>query len=169
MFRIDDGKRIRQFVARRVVIGHNHVESDLFAERNFGKRTHATVHRHHHADALLFQLRERFFVQTITFINAMRNVRFDIRAQRFECLHEQRRRRYAVHIEIAIDRDGFMRAHRTPQTLDRFVHAAHRERIAGKRIGSQKHVYLFRGRDISIVQNLDEQWIKLRKACEREG
>ncbi len=155
LFGIDDGIRVRQFISRRVVIGDDHIETDLFAERDFGERTDAAVNGNDDRHTLLFQLHERVLVQAVPFVNAMRDVGSRVRAERLQGLHEQCRRGDAIHIEIAVHRDRFVRAHRASQTIHSFVHPAQLKWIAEQRLRREKGGREFGRRDAAIVENLN--------------
>ena len=145
------------------MVGHNHVETERGALLHFGERTNAAVNRDHNTRALFLQIFERVLVETISFVDAMRNVRQRFCAQHFERVRQERGGTNSIRIKITIHRNRFAFANRAANAFHRNRHAAHQERVCERVTIADKTQRVLACGNPAIEKNLRQQRRKFGK------
>ena len=125
--RVHDGAGGRQCIARQMVVGHDDVELSLQA-RHVLDRRNATVNGNEQRRCFR-NLFERRTVEAIAFAEAVRDVDVGIGAERTQAGAEQCRRRHAVDVVVAIDRDMLAALDGLRDAGDGLLHVLHEERV----------------------------------------
>lgn len=120
----------RQLAARQMVVRDDDVElASALYRRNIRDRSDAAVHRDEQV-RLLRNLLERPAVEAVALRHAVGDVEVHLRAEFAQRPRQERRRRHAVDIVVAVDRDVLPLLQRPHNARDGLVHVAHRKRIS---------------------------------------
>ena len=141
--RIDQRVDDRKIVAALMVIDHHHVHAELFGFSQRLDAGGAAVHGHQQRGALRGKAAHGFDIGTVAFEDAIRNMDQRIEPAMAQMPCQQRRRRRAVHVVVAKDRDLFAAHRRIRDTLGGGLHLRHgqgiREQLADGRIEKILH------------------------------
>ena len=118
--RVDDGA-VGQRLVRVVMIRHHHLQPQLARQPHLLHRRHAAVHRHHQV-VLLGQLPHRRHVQAVALLVPVGDVIPRVDADGAEVQQQQRGRRHAVGVVIAVDAHALLFLLRLPDAPHRLVH-----------------------------------------------
>ena len=127
--RIDHRAGGRQLAARQMVVRDDDVElASALYRRNIRDRSDAAVHRDEQV-RLLRNLFECLAVEAVALRHAVGDVEVHLRAEFAQRPRQERRRRHAVDIVVAVDRDVLTPLQCLLDARYGLVHVAHRERV----------------------------------------
>ncbi len=153
---VDHAHRLGQLVADGVMVGDDDVEAQPVGVGDFFQRADAAIHRDDDADAILHQLGQGSLVQSIPLVHAVGDVGTGMTAKCAQRLDQERRRRDAIGVEIAIDGDQLARAQRPAQSSDGSGHALKGKGIHVAIFAVEKSRCLDRIGDTPAVEHLDD-------------
>ena len=135
--RVEDGERLRQLLARQVMVGDDDI--DLFLRRrHLCHGGNAAVHRDDQRSSLRDDLVERFLVQPITVLLPMRNEVIAVGTKQPKIAAQERGRRDAVDVVVAVDDDALLPFDRPPDARDGGRHILHEEGIVKRLLFGMK-------------------------------
>src|SRR5690349_14903763 len=114
---MDDGRRIGQRGAKFVMIGDDQFESKTARRVGLRNTGNAAIDGNDQFRSLLSQDLKRFVVESVAFINSVRNVISDLAAEQAQALHEQAGAGDAVDIVVAIDGDALAGGNSAPDAV----------------------------------------------------
>ena len=127
--RVEDGAGVRDGFTRRVVIGDDEVNAESPAEFRLGHGGDTAVHGDDDPGANRRRSPDSRLGEAVPMLHPVGDVIKTGEPDAPEELDEERRRRYPVHVVIAVDADRLPSVSRSNQTLDRCLHPAHEKRV----------------------------------------
>jgi hypothetical protein len=146
LLRRDDGA-VRQLVAGAVVVGDDHVQAELARAANLVDRRDPAVDGQHQPAPFLRQPLERVAADAVAFVEAARQVPFDLGAELPQDEHGQDRGADAVDVVVAVDADPLPGRDGRADALDRPAHVADQQRIAQRLLAAEERP---RGLEVAV-------------------
>ena len=112
-----------------MMVEHHHVQAELLGLSERYIAGGATVDRHQQLHAALGERPDGVDVRPVTFENPVGNMHDRIEPALTQVAAQQRRRRRAIDVVIAEDRDAFLADHRVGETGRRRLHVGEHMRI----------------------------------------
>ena len=128
---VDDSHRRRQLLCRLMMVGDNHINTQLIGAGHGLVGGDADIDGHHHSGAVAMKALDGRRVQAITFAQATRLISHKARVpQALHALEEQRQSRGAVQIKVAVKDNQLLLLESRDEPIDGGRHA-----VEGKGIG----------------------------------
>ncbi len=148
--RIHQRHTVRQLCRRFVVIEHDGVHTTPLQPGNLFRGTRAAVHGHEQLRPVLLQTTpDAFGAQSVPFIHPVREEIFDRRARRPQHAQQQRARRYAVHVVVAVNDDALLAFDGVADPIHRRRHVRQLERVA--KLAQLRIEKVFRSGNIAVA------------------
>jgi len=112
-----------------MVVGDDDVQTQVASVGYLVGSANATIHGDDDFDAFLGQFAQSTLVESISFINAVGDIRLHLRVQGCQGLDEQGSGRHPVGVEITIDGNRLSLSESLAEAGDGLVHALEAERI----------------------------------------
>ena len=149
--RVQHGKGRRQFFARQMVVRDDDVEF-IRHGRDIGNRSNAAVHGNHQVRLRREHLKGRT-VESIALRHAVGDIEIHVCPKTAQGTHEQRRRRHAVDIVVAVDRDALPFFDGRLDAVSRFFHILHQKRVFKRQpFGMQEKLSRFARADAAVPE-----------------
>ena len=98
-----------------MVIRYDHIYPQRFCILRLGRRGYTAVDRDDKADIFRLERVERRTVKSVALFISVRDIRAAVQPLGAQIIRDKTCRRYAVHVIVTVDRDGFMRLYRAPR------------------------------------------------------
>src|SRR5712691_6965759 len=108
-----------------MMVGNDYVESIVPGPVEWFVRSNATVDTDRQLVAVSRGSLKRCLLNSVTFSEAMRHMKSSARAQKIQSPQQQSGSRRAIHIVIAINKDGFSSIDGSQQARNGLAHAEH--------------------------------------------
>ena len=121
--RVNDCRGVWDVVEHFVVIGDDQIQSDSQCFFGFRDRGDAAIDGNHQRDAARFRLLNRFDIQAISFVEAVRHVEVGFATELFDQPNENGGAGHAVRVVVAEHADEIAVADRVRDAIDGGIHA----------------------------------------------
>ena len=149
--RRDDGT-VRQRRGRPMVVGDDHVETELTRARDLLHRGDPAVDRQHEVDAVLGEALDRLRREPVPLLEAARQAPLDVRPELAQDEHGDGRGGDPVDVVVPVHADALARGHGGPDPLHRDGHVAEERRVVTGRLGVEE-----RARGLRLVETAADE------------
>ena len=128
-FGIEDSDRLRKHFVGHMMVTDDEVDAFALGVGYLFHRLDTAVEHNHQPDTGAGCIIHPLGSYAISLIVAIRDVIVDVRIELLNKLIDQGYSRGAIYVVVAVNQDTFFSSHGPIQTIDRYVHVFHQERV----------------------------------------